>query len=289
MKTTFRIRQPYCDLFLNCAREFICNSSTKPRRFIDKMKMNRGIIAALSGLGVDADGLERKNPVIVALGDSVTAGHFESLLPVSEAQYQEALKKILQNAAAEIPNPPIEITDARECYLEKFRSKLIDWFETTSVSIINNGIAGDDLIQMAARAERDVIRYQPDLILINGALNWDDSLGKTSDYEQVLRGLVKKLKAETEADIILITPNGSLPDLTNQTKCHISTLVERVGVIRNVALQEAVGLADVFAVWEAVREKGCPWDELLANGVSHPSVEGHEVYAIILMKLLEDN
>lgn len=32
---------------------------------------------------------------------------------------------------------------------------------------------------------------------------------------------------------------------------------------------------------------GCPWEELLANGVNHPGIEGHEVYAITLMKLFE--
>ena len=40
-------------------------------------------------------------------------------------------------------------------------------------------------------------------------------------------------------------------------------------------------------VIEHAKEKGCAWEELLANKVNHPSVEGHEVYARVLMKLFE--
>lgn len=65
------------------------------------------------------------------------------------------------------------------------------------------------------------------------------------------------------------------------------TTGERVVAIREVAEEEQVCLADVYAVWEAAREAGCPWKELLANGINHPGVEGHEVYAMVLMKLLE--
>ena len=77
MKTTFRIRQPYADIFMKCADDFICNSPVKPHRFIKKMKENTGMAGGLFGL-TDEEGLERKNPVIAALGDSVTAGHFET-------------------------------------------------------------------------------------------------------------------------------------------------------------------------------------------------------------------
>ena len=41
------------------------------------------------------------------------------------------------------------------------------------------------------------------------------------------------------------------------------------------------------AVWTAAQEADCPWEELLANRINHPSVEGHEVYARVLMKLFD--
>lgn len=307
MKTNFRARQPYANIFLKCAKEFECNSPVRPENFMKKMMTNKGTVSGLSGNGLDKDGLELKNPVVVALGDSVTAGHFESLLPKEPALANRLMQKAVMAAASgdwsdpelnaalwhskarenEIGFPPIEITDARECYLEKFRLKLIDQYEFTSVSTINAGIAGDNLKMMVKRADRDVVRYQPDLVLINGALNWDESLGTTAEYKELLRGLVRKLKKETEADIILLTPNGDLPNTLMGPTDIMPTTSERAAAIRELAVEEQVCLSDTYGVWERARDMGCPWEELLANGVNHPGIEGHEVYAITLMKLFE--
>lgn len=187
----------------------------------------------------------------------------------------------------------VEVVDARESYIEKFREHLIDRFELTSVSVVNSGIAGDHLRSMAARMERDVIRYRPDLVLINGSLNWNDQLGTTEEYRELLRGMVQRLKKETEADIILLTSNGDLPNnsafmkMMGQAGAEPTT-GERAEAIRAVAAEEQVCLADVYAVWEEARARGCPWKEILSNGVNHPGVEGHEVYAEVLMKLFDD-
>lgn len=287
MRTAFRARQPYADIFLRCAKEFVCNSPVKPERFMEKMRQNQGSVGMLSGYGLDEEGLERKNPVIVGLGDSVTAGHFEFLMTAEDMQ--KNMELAAQGLTVDpADRPAVEITDARESYLEKFRFGLIDKYERTSVSVINAGIAGDHLRQMSARAERDVIRYQPDLVLINGSLNWDPALGSTEEYKQVLTELVRRIKEETTADIVLLTPNGDLPNrLFGGENAPLPTTPERVAAIRQVAEEEQVCLADAYAVWEAAREQGCPWEELLANGVNHPGVEGHEVYAIVLMKLFE--
>ena len=299
MKTTYRIKQPYCDLFLQCARETPCQSPARPERFLRKMAMNQGILGVLSGFGLDSQGLERKNPVIVALGDSVTAGHFEHLPSQGDpAQVMEATTRRMELterlgalgveeafAKGELPAlPPVEIAYARESYLEKFRELLLDQFELTSVSTINAGIAGDHLLSMIARADRDVVRYQPDLVLINGVLNWGLNLGTTAQYKEHLRGLVRKLRQETEADIVLVTPNGDLP---NPPPPQGEGTPDRVEAVRQVAWEEGVCLADTYAVWERARELGCPWEEVLCNGVNHPSAEGHLVYAITLMKLCQ--
>ena len=296
MKTTFRAKQPYADILLETARAFPCESPARPLRFIRKMRENQGFIGLISGKGPDEEGLERKNPLIAALGDSVTAGHFESLIP----EEPELARKFFTHVTNPSLPPDgfvmpkaIEVVDARESYIEKFREGLIDRFELTSVSVINSGIAGDNLHSMAARMQRDVIRYQPDLVLINGSLNWDVRMGTTEAYRELLRGMVRRLKAETEADIILLTPNGDLPNNTPFMQMMGNagiepTTGERAEAIRRVAAEEQVCLADVYAVWEAARAKGCPWKELLANGVNHPGVEGHETYAIVLMKLFEE-
>ena len=310
MRTTYHIRQPIADRFLEIAKEAPCQSKRKPDRFIDRMRQNRGGVGILTGMGLDEDGLERKNPVIAALGDSVTAGHFEPLTfgdhtdwfaqvlqranvkPHEIELYSEAFRdparliETLTLLGSKIPDfqgfPPMEIVDVRESYVEKFRMKLIDRYEETSVSAINAGIAGDNLIMMEKRLFRDVIRYQPDLVLINGSLNWSDEMGDTAFYKTLLTGMVQRIQAETEADIILLTPNGMVGDAHS---CEM--LEQRVEAIREVAREQEVCLADTYAIWKEARNLGCPWEEMLANRRNHPSPEGHEVYALTLMKLFE--
>lgn len=290
MKTCYRIPAPYAEQFLKLADDYVCDSPARPERFIQKMKNNRGAVSAITQAGLDENGLERKNPVIVALGDSVTAGHFESLLPRDPEKLRAWFSDMTKNSGQEIP--PGEITDARESYVEKFRLALIDKYAQTSVSILNAGIAGDVLPMMLKRAKRDVVSHDPDLVLINGSLNWDDkTMGDAETYKTLLKTLVRQLKRETEADIILLTPNGDLSNDMLESlgiPAVIPTTPVRCEAIRAVAREEHVCLADVRAVWDLAAKAGIPWKLLLANAVNHPSVEGHEVYAKVLMKLFEE-
>lgn len=290
MRTTFRAEPKYAEILLKCAEKYICETPAWPVRFMKAMEHNKGCISMMLGGKKDPDGLEWKNPVVVAVGDSVTAGHFESLLPSEPARLRELMLEAQKLALEGKELPPIEITDARECYLERFRGKLIDKYEQTSVSVLNAGIAGDTLIGMSDRLDRDVIRYQPDLVIINGALNWSSELGTGQDYRELLRSIVERVRKGTGADIILLTPNGDLPNTLFGCDAPLETgTAERAEIIRSVAWEQSVCLVDVHRIWEKAREQGCPWEKLLANGVNHPGLEGHEVYAIALMKLLEEN
>lgn len=279
MRTQFSTPPECAKAALSLAETITIGNGRTPDRFKKVMKMNRGALGMFSPYGASGDGLERKNPVVVALGDSVTAGHFEY-----NGNPEELFARLEQG---NVPDDfAIEVTDARVCYLEQFRGMLIDKYEQTSVSTINAGIAGDTVYGMQKRLYRDVIRYQPDLFIFNGSLNWGAECGSTQDYKKVITEVVKAVKNEIKADIVLLTPNMEIPmeGFGNPQ----SSLKERVEVIRELAEAEQVCLADVYRVWEAYQENGWPLEALLANGINHPSVEGHTLYAKVLMQLLED-
>ena len=280
MRTQFITPKEYEEAVYTIVDSTIAVSEKRPERFLKAMKENRGNIQVIfNPFGPTSDGLERKNPVIVALGDSVTAGHFE-FLPDAKEKFERMLRGELKE------DDYAEITDARECYLEKFRSHLIDHFEQTSVSTINAGIAGDTIIGMQKRLYRDVIRYQPDLVIINGSLNWQPELGDTQVYENLLTQVVESVKMETKSDIVLLTPNMDQPD-DLRPDMPPSNLEERVEAIRRVAKKCDVCLADAYLVWKKFEEAGYPVKSLLANGHNHPSIVGHEVYARVLMQLVK--
>lgn len=297
MRTVFELPPEVREEFLRTAIEFQGDYSRRPEQFLRKMRQNIGSVAGLNPFGLDERGLERRNPLIVALGDSVTAGHFEWVIPLEELgeRFREAQEERGSGASegeaaseegAEIQHPelpgPVEITDARVVYHERFRQMLIDEFEQTSVSMVNAGIAGDTIFGMEARLSRDVVSLQPDLVLLNGALNWPQVLGDNRLFQEALLRVVRRIKAETDADVILMTPNMDAP---NPLFPGESTLPERVQMIRQMASGEGTCLSDAYAIWEAMVKKGYEPGRLLANGINHPDKTGHEVYAIELMKL----
>lgn len=276
MKTQFVTPQEYADAFLSLVEAWQPKDERRPDTFRRIMRQNRGSLNRFTCYGEPEDGLERRNPLVAILGDSVTAGHFE-FVGNPEAMFQKVDAGMLEE------DDVIEVTDVRAGYATRLRDKLIDEYEQTSVNVLNCGIAGDTVLGMRARLTRDVILPQPDLVIINASLNWAAECGDTARYADVLQQIVRRVKAETQAEIILMTPNKELPGpLTNPQ----STLDERVAVIRRLAEEEDVFLADAYAVWEEYARQGYPVEALLANGSNHPSVTGHEGFARLLMKFL---
>ena len=277
MKTMYRTKPEYAEAFLRIVDETDTCGSSRPEHFIKVMKENQGGIYAFSPSGPTDDGLERRNPLIVALGDSVTAGHFEPC-----GDLDEIIAIIESGGMPDLSKG--EVADVRESYLDKFRSLLIDHFEVTAVSTVNAGIAGDSMYGMEKRVYRDVVRYQPDLVIINGSLNWGSECGDSADYEAALRRVLAVIQNETKSDIILMTPNMErMPDILKNPK---SPLIERVQIIRNLAEEKGCCLADTYLAWERYEEAGYPVVELLANRGNHPSITGHEGFAKALMKLV---
>lgn len=294
MRSAVITEERYSERIFALADSLDCVSALRPERFMKIMYENRGDAAAFSDFPLPEDGLERRNPLIVALGDSVTAGHFEFVAdpdtefgkahpgPLSRADLQEY--QAFFSRSGRPPKRLTEIVDVRAAYPDRFREKLIDRYGFTSVSVVNSGIAGDTVLGMERRLTRDVIRYQPDLILINASLNWYENCGSTADYEKAYVNMVTRCRTETDADIILMTPNAVRSSFMANPA---STLESRVEVIRETAARLDVCLADAYRVWEAYAEEGNPPEALLTGGGVHPATAGHELYARVLMKLFD--
>jgi phospholipase/lecithinase/hemolysin len=57
--------------------------------------------------------------------------------------------------------------------------------------------------------------------------------------------------------------------------------------VRAVAREQGVGLADVYAVYQGWIRAGAAPADLLSNRVSHPTREGHHIFANALIEFFQ--
>jgi len=117
--------------------------------------------------------------VIVAFGDSVTQGAMEN------GRF-----------------------DPENVYHRLLQQKLEARYPLTTFSTINAGVCGNSAQSGLKRMQRDVIRYQPDLVLIAFGLN-DSGGGDAAlpKFESTLRLMIAEIRRECLADIVLLTPS----------------------------------------------------------------------------------
>lgn len=229
-----------------------------PNKFIEKMRSNKGMISLITTGKPAYPNLEPRNPLVVIIGDSITAGFFE------EGNEEDSLSFA---------------QDLSQCYVDKFKYALHEEYGITSVNVINSGIAGDTIEGMNRRLDRDVLSYHPDLVIFNGSMNWSINHGDEHGYETQLRALVERVKQESTAELILMTPNKAvITDLD-------PGLAKRVYVIRKIAKEYKVSLADVYGVWEKVVEDEAMLINMLSNGRNHPTPFAHTIMSLMLLNL----
>lgn len=205
--------------------------------------------------------------LIAAFGDSVTEGNMEHGLWDSEAVYHSVTQRLMES-----------------------------FFPGSTFSTINAGFSGDTAARSIVRLDRDVIRHHPDLVFVAFGLN--DSLEGNSGKELfvgALNTIVERIRHNTQAAIILVTP----PMMAHQPSNRIHSvhqdfsstviaaqssgmLAEYAELIRSVAKEQEILLADVYREWDRLDRSGFPTDQWLINGLNHPGVAGHRLAALVV-------
>lgn len=216
-----------------------------------KQRFVAGTIAALR----KSSGMAGSESVrYVALGDSVTAGWLEH-----------------------------GVLDPDAAYPTLFRRRLSSLYPHAIVSVLNAGLGGENTGGAQDRLERDVLRCQPHLVTICLGLN-DARKGRDflNDFTNNLGEIVERIRAGSSADVLLITPN-----IRDDYGADDGVVLEFVRAIRQVARNVDAGLADVHAVYQGAVRMGAQPADLLSNRVSHPTREGHQIFANALMEFFQ--
>lgn len=218
-----------------------------------------------------------KPVTVVFLGDSVTQGCFELY-----RCGKEALQTIFQTDKA---------------FATRFKEIINIMYPSTQVNVINSGISGDTTKGGFERLERDVLSFNPDLVVVSFGLNDCCVLGEkgVEEYKENLSNIFAKLK-EKDIESIFITQN----DMCRYVRDSISDEIMKIVAERTVKAREhlksyyegakevcdkfGVGVIDLYTVWEKMADNGVDTTMLLSNDINHPIREYHYYVAIKLIE-----
>jgi lysophospholipase L1-like esterase len=199
-----------------------------------------------------ADLVARRAPItVVAVGSSSTAGAGASSPAATYPARLEALLK--ERAAGAMP-----------------------------IAVLNRGVGGEEIREMLARFDRDVIAQKPDLVLwqlgTNSVLR-DHEIGGNGG---LLAGELAVLK-QIGADVVLINPQYAPKVLAHPA---VGTMVE---LISATAKASNVELFDRFAIMRYWREgRELPFETFLSPDLLHMNDWGYDCVAQLLASAISD-
>lgn len=191
--------------------------------------------------------------------------------------------------------------EAATVYHQQLKEQLERHYPRCTFSVINAGAAGQTATDSLARLERDVIRHQPDLVILGFGLNDAVIADDTLEFKQSLGNIIWRVQTETEADLVLLSPNFMVtadnPHIDPTERHYLAAFLEvyhkgslyRVAQsIRDLARDLELPLADVYAWWQVLEAEGRDTNSLLANGLNHPGIEGHRLCAELIFRLITE-
>ena len=171
-------------------------------------------------------------------------------------------------------------------FVKILANKLLPIYPDTDIELINKGISGNEVCDLLARVQRDVIDLQPDaaviMIGVNNTLH-KFKYGKELNLKQFESDLTELLTRIKEAGIVIIFLEPFLlpaPDMLRMRKLFN----EELKIIDTVAPK----LCDEFVAYDEMFNglaESIPYTEYSADGV-HPTHRGSRLIADTAIKAI---
>ena len=160
-----------------------------------------------------------------------------------------------------------------EQWLEKYGRRLM---------MINSGVSGNTSVNLLERLERDVLRFNPDLVSIMIGINDSGKGISLQNYKDNLEKLIHSIR-EAGSEVLLLTPHP-IRIYETETASRYSSYPEFVEGIRESAEKMDVALCDIHKEW--ILRVDDHKHLSLMNDWIHPNERGHRLMADILIEQL---
>ncbi|PWT73147.1 MAG: hypothetical protein C5B60_08575 [Chloroflexi bacterium] len=188
----------------------------------------------------------------------------------------------------------------RRAFPTRLLAELADRYAPCAFHGIDAGLPGDTLTAALQRLDDDVLHHAPDLTVLAFAVN--DAVqgghGGIERYEASLHTALDRL-LPTSA-VILLSPCMMATEYTARVPAMFSeigracvarqndgVLDNYVSVLRQVAAERGVSLADTYALWRSLAATGVDTTALLVNGINHPHGYMHDLFVVSIMACIE--
>ena len=217
-------------------------------------------------LMLDYEGLNEHGPInIVIFGDSVSHGAINGY------------------------------NDYESVYWNRLKRKLNTVRDYMPVNMINSSIGGTTASASVKRLQRDVLKHDPDLVIVCFGLN--DVNAPLENYTSALNTIFSECK-KIGSDVIFMTPNMLNTTVMEDTPKQYYDYAIKTAEMQNggrmdtfmsegiaVAENNGVTVCDCYAKWKKLSEKR-DITLLLANRINHPIPEMHELFASELFDII---
>lgn len=171
-------------------------------------------------------------------------------------------------------------------YVKILADKLRPIYPDMDIELINKGISGNEVCDLLARVQRDVIDYKPDAVVIMIGINnviHKFKYGKElnlSQFERDLRALIKKLK---DAGIVVIFLEPFLLPAPDKKRMR-PLFNQELEIIRNVCVE----MCDEFVAYDEMFNGLCESNsyKIYSEDGVHPLFEGSDIIANTAIKAI---
>ena len=188
-------------------------------------------------------------PTIVAVGDSITAGSYDS--------------------------------EVKGGWVTRLATKLDAAYPQARITVRNAGIGGDTTWGVLARLQRDVISAHPQLVIVSIGTNDFNSGVPASTYAERLGAIVARLRSTAQPPVIVL---ASLLPFAGLPPARLRAEERYNDIIRQTAAANRLGYLDLFDQWLAL---GHTYWHSLRHDTVHPNPIGYELMASVTAAFLE--
>jgi len=164
-------------------------------------------------------------------------------------------------------------------YLVFLREILDTKYSESEITIINRGIPGDTAEGGLNRINEHVINSNPDLVMIQFALNDAYQDYSVETFKKNIISIIKRIKNKTSAEILLLTSSALQGHEREVINKYYQTL-------EDAAEEERVQIVLVHQYWELKMKDGIKFSDLVLDDLVHPSETGYRYMAEAIAEII---